>query len=103
MTTTHQHTSLRGLVMLNAALLAILAAVTFAPSADAQNRARGDYTMVGGPIPGMDGSAVYIVDTINQEMMVVAFTQSNKRLEGVGYRNLSDDAATLGRGQQPSR
>ena len=98
-----QTTSLRSLVLLNAALLAVLAVVTFAPSADAQQRARGEYSRVAGPVPGVDGSAVYIVDTINQEMMVVAFTQSNKRLEGVGYRNLAQDAASLVRGQQPSR
>lgn len=96
-------TSLSGLLMLNGALLAVLAVVTFAPSADAQQRARGDFTMVGGNVPGVDGSAVYIVDTVNQEMMVVAFTQSDRRLTGVGYRNLATDAASLLRGQQPSR
>lgn len=97
------NTSIRGLLLLNAALLAVLAAVTFAPSADAQQRARGDFTMVGGEVPGVDGAAVYIVDTVNQEMMVVAFSQSNKRLQGVGYRNLAQDAASLGGGRQPSR
>lgn len=96
-------TSLRGLLLLNAAMLAVLAVVTFAPNADAQNRARGDYTMVSGPVPAMSGSAVYIVDTINQEMMVIAFSQSSKRLEGIGYRNLAQDADSLGRGQQQSR
>lgn len=96
--------SMGGLLLLNAALLAVLAAVTFAPSVDAQQaRPRGDYTMVAGPVPGMDGSAVYIVDSINQEMMVVAFSQGEQRLEGVSYRHLGRDAATLVRGQQPSR
>lgn len=95
--------SFRGLVLLNAALLVVLGVVTFAPSADAQQRPRGDYMMVGGEVPGIDGAAVYIVDTINQEMMIVAYTQSSKSLEGVGYRHLGADAQRRGRGNQSNR
>ena len=40
--------ALRALVALNAALLVLLAVVTFAPAADAQGRRRGTFTMVGG-------------------------------------------------------
>lgn len=95
--------SIRGLLILNAALLILLGIVTFAPRAEAQSRARGEYIVIGGEVPGVDGGAAYIVDTINQEMMVVAFTQTSKRLQGVGYRNLAADAASLARGQQPNR
>jgi hypothetical protein len=103
MMTSSKAPTFRSLLVLNVALLVILGIVTFAPSAEAQQRPRGDYTMVGGQVPGMDGAAVYIVDVINQEMMVVAYTQSTKKLEGVGYQNLGLDAARMGRGQQPNR
>lgn len=90
---THQKVStFRSLLVLNTLLLAILAAVTFGPSADAQSRARGHYTMVAGGVNGSTSSAVYIIDVINQEMMAVAYNQNTKRLEGIGYRNLAYDA-----------
>jgi len=83
----------RSLLVLNTLLLAILAAVTFGPSADAQSRARGHYTMVaGGGGNGSTSSAVYIIDVINQEMMAVVYNQNTKRLDSIGYRNLTYDA-----------
>lgn len=90
----------RGLLVLNAALLVLLAVVTFAPMADAQQgRAVGDYTMVAGGVNGSLGSVVYIVDAINQEMIAVTFDPSTRRLEGVGYRNLAVDANEWLRGR----
>lgn len=82
----------RSLLVLNTLLLAILAAVTFGPSADAQSRARGHYTMVAGGVNGSTSSAVYIIDVINQEMMAVVYNQNTKRLDSIGYRNLAYDA-----------
>ncbi|MHC4416474.1 MAG: hypothetical protein ACYS0G_14470 [Planctomycetota bacterium] len=90
---------LPALVVLNAVLLGLLAVVTFAPGADAQLRARGVYTMVAGGVSGSDSSAVYIVDSTNQELMVVTFNNSTKRLDGIGYRNLAVDAEELTRGR----
>ena len=84
----------RSLLVLNTLLLALLAAVTFGPSANAQSRARGQYTMVAGGVNGSTSSAVYIIDVINQEMMAVAYNQNTKRLDGLGYRNLALDATT---------
>jgi len=86
--------SLRGLLVLNVLLLALLAGVTFAPTAEAQNRARGDFTMVAGGVRGAQSAAVYIVDGVNQEMMAVNYNHNTKRLEGIGYRNLAYDAAS---------
>lgn len=86
------HTShLRALLLLNAALLLVLAGVTLGPAADAQPRARGDYTMVAGRAPGTQSSAVYIVDSVNQEMVVVTYNPSTNQLEGVTYRHLGAD------------
>ncbi len=96
--------NLRGLIALNAALLVVLGVIALAPDADAQRAARGDYMMVGGNIPGFDGNAVYIVDTINQDMVVVAYSQSSKDLHPVAYRDLARDRETLvGQRDRPSR
>jgi hypothetical protein len=88
--------SLRGLLALNAALLAVLALVTFAPGnhAGAQAaRGRGEYTMVAGGVPGIDSAGIYIVDVANQEMVIMAYDQQKKTLDGIGYRSLAGDAA----------
>lgn len=90
---------LRALIILNGVLIAVLAAVTFGSAATAQNRIRGDYVMVGGGVNGADGSVVYILDTINQEMMVVKYDHNKKILGGVAYTNLANDAATVLRGR----
>lgn len=99
---------LRSLLALNAVLLLVLGVVTFGGSAGAgmqeQQRPRGDYTMVGGRVPGFSGaSAVYIVDAINREMMVVGYDRSQQRLRGIGYRNIGDDADAVGGRQQRGR
>jgi hypothetical protein len=86
--------SLRGLVALNVALLIVLGAVTFGASVHgAQNRGRGDYTMVGGKVPGVDAYAVYIADVANQELVIMNYSQQAKAMEGIAYRNLAQDAA----------
>ena len=90
--------SLRGLILLNAALLLVLAAVTFAPLAGAQGRQRGQYTMVAGGVNNLESDAVYVVDVINQEMIAFAFNPNSKALDGIGYRNLAVDAGTRRRG-----
>lgn len=86
---------LRGLLALNGALLALLGAVTFGPSADAQYRARGQYTMVAGGADGANSAVVYIVDSVNQELVAVTYNTQTKLLDGVGYRNLRADATAL--------
>lgn len=85
--------NVRGLLVLNGLLLALLSAVTFGSSAEAQNRIRGEYTMVGGGVNGSNSSAVHIVDVINQELMTVTFDSNVKQLLGIGYRHLGRDAA----------
>ncbi len=87
---------IRGAVIVNAALLALLAAVSLGPRAEAQRasgRARGDYTMVAGKIMGGNASVVYVLDANNQEMVALRWNESDKSLEGIGYRDLAADAA----------
>lgn len=95
---------LRGLLALNGALLIVLAAVTFAPgrSAEAQARGRGEYTMVAGGLPHIDADGIYIIDVQNQEMVIMAYNDQAKVLEGIGYRNLAADAALQRRNSRPT-
>ena len=87
-----------GLIALNLGLLGVLGLVSLGPSASAQpsatqpTRARGDYTMVAGAIRAGNASAIWLLDKANQEMVVVRWDEGRKNLEGVGYRNLIDDA-----------
>ncbi len=88
---------MRGVVIVNAALLALLAAVSLGPRADAQrdhpSRARGDYTMISGRIMGGNSSVVYVMDAVNQEMVALRWNEGDKGLDGIGFRDLAADAA----------
>ncbi|MEE8154235.1 MAG: hypothetical protein V3T53_04665 [Phycisphaerales bacterium] len=95
--------NLRSLLAINAALLGLLALVSFAPAAGAQGRGRGDYTMVGGGANGANSAVVYIIDAANQEMIAATFNVNTRVLDGVGYRNLAQDAAQVLRSQTPGR
>ena len=55
-------------------------------------RARGVYTMLNGTIQGGNSDAIYIVDSANQEMVVVRWNDGRSALEGIGFRNLNADA-----------
>lgn len=92
---------LRALLALNALLLILLGAVTFAPAATAQQRVRGTYTMAAGRVLGLEPSAVYILDTVNQEVIAVFYNPNTKAIEGIAHRNLAADMAGVQRG--PSR
>jgi len=82
------------LVAANAALLLVLGAVTLAPVADAQQsqRPRGEYIVLGGQMTGSPSNAVHVIDTSNQEMVSLRWNQANKAFDGLGYRNLRQDA-----------
>ncbi len=92
------------LVAVNAALVVALAALLLiaprpghAQPADdragpAAARPRGQYTMLSGQYKGGTSSAVYILDTSNQELVALRWDRTNKRFEPIGYRNIADDA-----------
>ena len=90
---------LRAALVVNAIGLALLAAVTFAPTAGAQYRARGSYTMAAGRANGADSGVVYVVDTANQELIAVTYNPNTKVIDGVGYRNIAADAGEVARGR----
>ncbi len=95
--------NLRSLLAINAALLGLLALVSLAPAVGAQGRGRGDYTMVGGGANGANSAIVYIIDAANQEMIAATFNVNTRVLDGVGYRNLAQDAAQVLRSQTQGR
>jgi hypothetical protein len=71
-----------------------LAVVTIAPLAGAQPasaRRPGRYTMVGGRVQGGNTSAIYILDSTNQEMVAVRWDDSRKVLAPIGFRDLTAD------------
>lgn len=89
----------RGLVALNAVLLAGLAVVTLEPMAGAQmgtpiSRARGEYSVVAGASIGGVSSVIYVLDSANRELIALNWNDSIKSLEGVGYRDLSVDSSS---------
>ena len=92
---------LRGLLLLNAVLLIVLALVTFGSAVKAQPapRSRGEYTMVAGGGSGTDASIIWIADVANQELIAMTYDHNNRVLDGVGYRNLAADAASVVRGR----
>ncbi len=89
--------SLIPLVLLNAALLAALATITFMPQAQAQSRVRSSYTIVGGTVNGIVQGVAYICDETTNEVVAVSWWENNKKLVGLGYRSVSADAASFGR------
>ncbi|TSA39594.1 hypothetical protein D4Q85_00905 [bacterium] len=91
--------STRRLLAMNGSLLILLGVAAFwpTPGADAQPnvlpRARGEYTMVAGRTVMGGAEVVYIVDTLNRELIAVRWDQGRKALVGIGYRNLDADSA----------
>jgi len=94
----------RGLIALNLALLAGLAAVSLTTSVSAQSfrsgndravssadRVRGEYSVVGGETLGGISSVIYVLDSANRELISMKWDDGAKALEGIGYRDLNVD------------
>lgn len=97
----------RRLIALNAALLGALALVTIATQvsdAGAQpagaggsrpnypGRHRGDYCLVSGRTTGGSSSAVYILDSSNQELLALTWDRSREQFVILGRRDVTADA-----------
>jgi len=86
------------LATLNIALVGVVGAVVLWPTpVDAQApgaaRARGDYTMVAGEISAGSNAVTYVVDSANQEVLVLRWDQSRSQFQSIGFRDLAADAA----------
>lgn len=89
----------RSLLVMNAALLILLAGVTVTqsiaqPGDTSIARARGDYTMVAGKSNIGGGTVAYVVDGANQEVIALKWDQTKQQMLGVGYRSLGGDTKT---------
>ena len=87
--------NLKGLVLLNGLMLVILAAMTFAPTAEAQQRFRGKYAMVSGRAQGSVTYLLYIVDQNSRQMVAVRYNVQQNLLEGMGYADLVKDGVSV--------
>jgi len=88
-------TSRNGLIALNTALLAVLAAVSLVPVTEAQVPTQNQYLAVSGMVNGLGSGVVYIIDTqLNQGALVAStWNHNTNRIEILGKRSLSKDAA----------
>ncbi|MFN0010426.1 MAG: hypothetical protein ACKVS8_02150 [Phycisphaerales bacterium] len=57
------------------------------------SRARGQYLMLSGRTLGSNANSIFLVDTMNQELVGVRWDKAARKLAGIGYRNLAADAA----------
>ena len=72
-----------------AASIALAAAAVPALGLQPANRTRGQYTMVAGELRGGGtSSGIFLVDSVNEEMLVLRWNESNSQLDGLDYRNL---------------
>jgi hypothetical protein len=97
----------RGLIMLNMSLLGVLGLAALAPLAgagagtgagtqpDPSQRGRGNYTMIGGKYTGGSSNAIFIMDAQNQELIAMYWSQSQRTLLPLGYRDLAADTRRL--------
>jgi hypothetical protein len=104
-----KHFGRRELVALNGVLAAVLVALFLWPAARGlwggsaafaqQARPRGQYLIVSGDINGPPSHAIYIMDTINLEMVAIRWETGRKDFVGLGYRNIDEDAKIGGGGR----
>ncbi|MDQ7013973.1 MAG: hypothetical protein Q9O74_08780 [Planctomycetota bacterium] len=76
-----------------AAGIAIAAVSLPANGTQQPNRARGQYTMLAGDVrSGGNASVVYLIDSVNEEMIAVRWDDNQNALQGIDYRSLAKDA-----------
>ena len=83
---------------INVVLIALILGVALAPKAGARqpDRPRGAYSMVAGTIQGGNNDVLYVIDSINQELVAVSWDTARGNLSVVGHRNLANDARQRG-------
>jgi len=88
-------TSRNGLLALNTALIAVLAAISLVPVSDAQVPAQGQYLAVSGKLNGLTSGVVYIIDTQRNggDLTASTWSQNANRIVILGKRSFSADAA----------
>lgn len=84
----------RKLVAVNGALAILLAGTVFGLTQPGQAvpRPRGEYTMVSGKTTVGNRDAIFVLDGVSREIIVLRWDNNRKSLVGVGYRNLDTDS-----------
>jgi hypothetical protein len=96
--TSARRSRLAVLLTINGVLACAVVAGLLATRASAQpggvgNRPHGNYLMVSGRATGVSGNLVYVVDTVNRELITLRYQRAGGRLETIAYRNLTSDSA----------
>jgi hypothetical protein len=94
-----RRSGVKALLAVNAALLAVLGAMRFAPKADAQGRPRGEYLMLAGEVAGAKPQVVWILDQVHEELVAVSWSRERSELVGLGFRSLASDSVASTRGR----
>ena len=96
--------NLAGLVLLNIALLGMLALVTFQSSNEAQavnaSDQRAEYIAITGYIAGSKTPILWIVNQATQEVVAIQFDSQKDQIIGFGYRSLNSDFTSIQRNRQ---
>jgi hypothetical protein len=80
-----------------AASIGLVAVAVPALGVQPASRARGQYTMVAGELRGGgESSGIYVIDSINEEIVVLRWNESKSQLDGLDYRSLQADLARQG-------
>lgn len=78
----------------------LLAAVAMAqgtsPAGPAVTRPRGQYLLLAGRMQGSPPGVVWVIDTVNRELLALKWNRSERRLEPFDIRNLNRDTAGAG-------
>jgi hypothetical protein len=85
-------TSRTGIITLNIVLLAVLVAAVLVPISDARQTSDSRYLALPSTASGIQTGVVYIMDTVQQEMVAVAWNHNKNRIMTLGYRNIASDA-----------
>jgi outer membrane protease len=85
-------TSKQGLITLNIALLAVLAAVSLVPTTDAYVSSNDTYVAVPGTLNGLQSGVVYIASTSNRAVLATTWDRNKKKIIIMAARSIERDA-----------
>jgi outer membrane protease len=85
-------TSKQGLIALNIALLAVLAAVSLVPTTDAYVSSNDTYVAVPGTLNGLQSGVVYIASTSNRAVLATTWDRNKKKIIIMAARSIERDA-----------
>jgi len=85
-------TSKQGLITLNIALLAVLAAVSLVPTTDAYISSNDTYVAVPGTLNGLQSGVVYIASTSNRAVLATTWDRNKKKIIIMAARSIERDA-----------